>query len=276
MENNQLSAGKKTELVTLFFKMTIPYLPRVLLTRFAGWLSQPQRPAFFRQLTVSWFIKKFSIDMSEAEKELHEYNSVSELFTRNLKPGLRAIGDGLVHPVDGILVCGGKISGDQVLQAKNKYYKISDFLGDDAAVKLCQNGTLLTYYLGPQDYHHVHFPFDGEILSHQTLGKDLWPVNPWSLSKHHQVFIQNERIVLRCLFGDAVVFMIMVGAVVVGKMKINYNPNTKILKSQRIGTFEMGSTVILIYPESVNLNLSDIVDGKVKFGRSLVGRPLKG
>ncbi len=276
METNRPVPAKKTESVTLFFKLLIPYLPRVGLTRFAGWLSQPQRPEFFRKLTVPWFVQKFSIDMSEAEKGLDEYKSVAELFTRNLKPGLRPIGDGLIHPVDGRLVCGGKITGDQVLQAKDKYYKLSEFLGDTEATVLCQNGTLLTYYLSPQDYHHVHFPFDGEIASHQKLGSDLWPVNPWSLSKHANVFIQNERIVMRCRHGDAVVFMVMVGAVVVGKMKLSYTPRTKIFKGQRIGTFEMGSTVIMIYPEQMNLNLADIVDGKVNFGQSLISLPTKG
>lgn len=261
--------------MTLFFKMTIAYLPRVLLTRFAGWLAQPERPQFFRQKSLNWFVNSFSIDMSEAEKKLEDYNSVSELFIRRLKKESRPIEEGLVHPVDGRLVCGGVIQGDQVVQAKNKFYKLSEFLGDIKDAELCQNGILLTYYLSPQDYHHVHFPFEGKIISHRNLGKDLWPVNPWSLDHHSNVFIQNERIVLRCEMNGQILFMVMVGAVVVGKMHLDYIPNQTILKGQRIGHFEMGSTVIIIYPQVFNLNPNSLKDGKVKLGQSLISRHVK-
>lgn len=260
---------QKNDPITKFFKLAIGHLPRVQLSRLAGWMALPQRPHFFRKITVPWFVEKFNIDMSEAELPIEQYPSVSELFVRKLRPGLRPIGPGIVHPVDGTCVDSGVIETAQVFQAKGKTYDFNDFLVQPEALHQYKGGRIITYYLSPQDYHHVHFPVDCQVLKIQKQGYDLWPVNPWSLSKHSQVFVKNERVILTCQASWGIFELVMVGAVVVGQILIQVKVGQRYQKGDHVGYFQMGSTVVMVYPPQCKIDPVDKSEKKVKYGQTL-------
>ncbi len=272
MNQIKTSSTQKKDLITEFFKLTIGHLPRKKLTHIAGWLAHQKRPTFMAKYLVKWFQKKFDINLNEATKSLHEYQCVADLFTRDLKPHLRPISaQTFIHPVDGKLIDGGLIYQDQLFQAKNQYYSLSELIDNTSISQKLIGGRLLTYYLSPQDYHHIHAPTTTTVITTKKLGHDLWPVNQWSLLTHAKVFIHNERVVIQCQLHQKDLFIILVGAVVVGQILLHFSTESsaQIKKGQRIGTFNMGSTVILIYgPGLINENQS-IESGSVKFGEAL-------
>ena len=93
----------------------------------------------------------------------------------------------------------------------------------------------------------------------------LWPVNDWSLSTIDDLFSVNERVVtyLKTRFG--VIAVVMVGATNVGKMSVTYDsfvtnvpPRERETRTRnygnpvalnvgdRLGTFHMGSSVVVL------------------------------
>lgn len=275
---------KRKDWAAEFFKLTIRYLHRRNLTAAVGRLAHAQLPFGLGAKSVAWFAKRFDLEMSEAEKPLKEYKNVAELFRRKMKPGLRPIGNGLVHPVDGFLVDGGVILSDQLIQAKGKDYSLQELVGDKAWAADLIDGHLLTYYLSPKDYHHVHSPIDGKAIANRHFAGDLWPVNPWSLSTHPRIFTENERILVYCRVDSIPVLIILVGAVAVGKISLAFCSTTnsskegvvtfdspiEISKGEAIGSFEMGSTVLLLYGKGLVPRGAKLNEGLTRYGGSLI------
>lgn len=269
------------------------FLPKNSLSRFVGELANLEEPKPLVSAAKNWFAKKYQLNMQEAELPLAEYASISKLFTRKLKPGLRPIGLGLVNPCDARLTCAEHIESDQIIQAKGQSYKLSEFLRvnpDDILAKF-SGGLALTYYLCPTDYHRVHSPVDGELEMIEHVPGALWAVNDWSTQNIDRLFAVNERVIfwLRTALGP--VALVMVGATNVGKISVSVGPesfqstfttNAKgvseprqqafmpavtVKKGQEIGVFNMGSTVIMVYPAKC-LNVIPKL-GPVKMGATV-------
>ena len=84
----------------------------------------------------------------------------------SLRPESRSINPSestLVSPVDGKIVSLGKITNGLMIQAKNINYDLKALLEDEYLEELFQNGSYLTIYLAPFDYHRIHFPMKGVI-----------------------------------------------------------------------------------------------------------------
>jgi phosphatidylserine decarboxylase len=260
-------------------------LPKNVLSRVVGRVAEAQQP--LSAPLRDWFITRYKIDMNEAEHELDRYPTLAKLFTRKLKSGLRPIGGGVVHPCDANLTQVEAIEGDSLVQAKGITYKLSDFLHitPEEALKKFSGGMALTYYLCPTDYHRVHAPIDAEIESIEHLPGTLWPVSGWSVNRIANLFAVNERVVfwLRTPLGP--VALVMVGATNVGKITVTatqkivsntgadepqkqiFSPAVAVKKGAEVGVFNMGSTVIMIYPPKF-LNVLPHT-GPIKMGASL-------
>ena len=152
-----------------------------------------------------------------------------------------------------------------------------------------QGGQYLTYYLCPRDYHRVHSPVSGKILSCTHVPGKLWPVNPWSVENITQLFAINERTLTLIETDRGLVMVVMVGATNVGKMTMSfdreivtnashfrslntkeYHPTIDVEKGQELGIFNMGSTVIVLTTPSFFANQQpEIVKDHVKYGESL-------
>src|ERR1700730_18828593 len=88
------------------------------------------RTAWFKNLTIRWFLKLYRVDRGEAaESDPYRYGSFNEFFTRALKHGARPIASGhdaIACPVDGRISEAGTIDGDRLLQAKGRHYRLAE------------------------------------------------------------------------------------------------------------------------------------------------------
>jgi phosphatidylserine decarboxylase len=240
---------------------------------------------------VKWFARRFSIDIESASRPIEEYRSIGELFVRELREGLRPIDGPVVSPVDGTLRDSGAITGETLEQVKDRRYSIREFLKDETLAQKFSNGYFYNFYLSPQDYHHVHAPVSGRITSSIHIPGALWPVNDWSLRTVENLFAVNERVVTVIDSPHGEVAVVMIGATNVGKISVSYDTfitNRAFLKGgvakrtyqsapaieagEKLGTFHMGSSVVVLFPESFTLRerFCFTRNAKVTLGMSLL------
>lgn len=269
------------------FVLVFRLLPKNLLSRVTGRLVSLHLPEPLKRMSLSWFQKRFKINMAEADKYIYEYACIGDLFTRKLKPGLRPIGPEPVHPVDGRLTNVESVIEGQLHQVKGFSYSMVDLVRRPA--DLYTGATMLTYYLCPTDYHRVHSPVSGKIKSIHGIAGELWPVNDMSVSSVPRLFARNERVILDIETEKGTVLLIMVGATNVGQMSLscapefrsntgkhgafrkNYEQGLAIQAGQELGIFHMGSTVLVVWPQSFGAKIQELKKllGPVKLGQSL-------
>ncbi len=241
------------------------------------------------------------MNLSEARDDISQFSSLSKFFLRELKPGLRPIGKGVISPVDGALTAHGPITSGRFLQAKGTSYSVAELIADSDLAAEFEGGYFVTIYLAPGDYHHVHAPIAGKVTKAIHVEGALWPVNQWSVANVENLFAINERItvLLEEPKGEepkgeepkgkaAVVF---VGATNVGAIRLEhfdvtgnsqrmpwkrsavhgFTPETesKVEKGGRLGSFCLGSTVVLLFQAGV----FEPGDG-CEFGKITLGTPI--
>jgi phosphatidylserine decarboxylase len=267
------------------------YVPKNHLSRAVGRLVHARLPGPIARRLVHWFARTYQIDLDAAGKPAHEYPSIGHFFIRDLREGLRPIESDFVSPVDGVLRNYGLVEGGKLEQVKGKTYTVSRFLADDAnAPRYETGGAFFNLYLSPQDYHHVHSPVTGTIVRSVHIPGRLWPVNDWSLANVDELFSINERVVtyIQCDLG--LVAVVMIGATNVGKISVvydtfisnaaavnrtavrNYDSPIPIAAGDRLGTFHMGSSVVvLVEPGRVDVGKVRLHAGKkVQYGAAIL------
>ena len=275
-------------------KVAFQYImPQLYLTQLAGWFAQQKWDAV-THFVIKAFAKKYNVDMSEAKKEnFSDYESFNQFFIRELKDGARKINENptaLCLPADGRVSQIGHIDDERLLQAKGHFFSLSDLLaGDEELVDTFKNGEFATIYLSPRDYHRVHMPCDATLRKMIYVPGDLFSVNPFLAEHVPNLFARNERVI--CVFDTAFgpMAQILVGATITasmstvwagvinpprtGKVKVwTYQGDNaiKLTKGQEMGAFQLGSTVINLFPaNSVTLAEHLEVDVPVRMGEIL-------
>lgn len=249
--------------------MLLKFLPKNHLSFVAGTLARLKVPVLSKYF-VRWFIKRYRVDTSNIVKPVAEYDCLADFFVRELRPGSRPIGSGLVSPADGTLRGFGPVHNGTVEQIKGKSYKLRDLLGGEEMAGRFSGGTYFNLYLSPRDYHHVHSPVSGEISALTYIPGKLWPVNDWTVSRIQDLFAVNERMVIYIKSTAGLVAVVMVGATNVGKITLafdnlcanslkrvckigrpesvvkDFNTPIAIKAGERLGTFHLGSTVVVL------------------------------
>jgi len=262
-------------------------LPQHLLSKLMFRFARIEN-AWIKDTFTRWFINKNEVNLAEAEKDnISDYVHFNDFFTRALKPDARPISESpIISPVDGVLSQAGPIEKSQVLQAKGHHFSISQLLAGESVEKI-ENGYFATIYLAPKDYHRIHMPLNGKLVSMRYVPGNLFSVNHKTVQKVNGVFARNERLV--CLFDTVFgrVTFILVGAIFVGSMETSWQgqitpPYGKVVKffdykekefelskGDELGRFNMGSTVIMILPE--NAPALKLQSGQeLKMGQSLI------
>ncbi len=275
-------------------------VPKNLLSVSVGHLVGLPLPGAVGAKTVKMFADHYKINLDEAELPVAEYKTIADLFTRRLKPGTRPIGEGLIHPCDAVITERGFTHEGVCLQAKGRPYTLVDIIKDRKWARDLQGGAYLTYYLCPTDYHRVHSPLDGSVEQVTHIPGHLWPVNNWSTKNIADLFAVNERLVFRIKHRLGTMALIMVGATNVGKMTVAFDPTistnssseafrrmmptplrsplvtkTKTYKpahaigrGDELGVFNMGSTVVMLFPPGFVPNNVMLPHGPTKLGQS--------
>ncbi len=260
------------------------FVPKNFLSWCVGEIARVKLPQALALLVITAFAKKYRVRVEEAELPLNCYHSLAHFFSRRLKAGLRPVGSGVVSPVDGVCTVRGKIENGTLLQIKGINYTVQELLGEERSNY--EGGTYLTIYLSPPDYHRIHSPVAGNVVSYKYLPGALWPVNDWAVRNIRGVFARNERVAIELETANSKVTLVAVGALNVGSVSLSFATFVSNRPGRRVGfqtvlptpieveaggelaTFNLGSTVILLFPpNSVVLSLVEGI--RIKCGESI-------
>ncbi|WP_055325907.1 archaetidylserine decarboxylase [Ralstonia solanacearum] len=244
-------------------------LPKLLITRLLGFFAR-RRCGALTQWAIRRFIARYNVNLAEAvQTEPGAYATFNDFFTRALRPGARPLATArLVCPVDGAISQFGRIERDQIFQAKGKSFSSSALLaGNEELARQFDDGLFATLYLSPRDYHRIHMPCDGRLVSMRYVPGELYSVNPTTARAIDALFARNERVVCEFDSPHGPFALVLVGATIVGSIATAWhgvvNPprspsvrhwdyrdrNITLKQGEEMGRFLLGSTVVLLFPQ---------------------------
>jgi phosphatidylserine decarboxylase len=247
-------------------------LPKQAITALAGKLAHYQGGNLTTSV-ITWFVKRYQVNMTEAAiPDVASYKTFNEFFTRPLKTGARPIAQAdFICPVDGAISQFGAIEKDQIFQAKGHAYSTTALVGGDKTLAdKFENGHFACLYLSPKDYHRIHMPCDGTLVSMAYVPGALFSVNPTTAQGVPGLFARNERVVCEFTSTQRGSFiMVLVGATIVGSMATVWhdavngiinpprtgkiknwhfeNKNITLKQGDEMGRFLLGSTVVMLF-----------------------------
>ena len=223
-----------------------------------GWLADRAVPRALRRLVYGGYCRWTGADPREAELALDDYPSLGAFFVRRLKAGARALDPdprALLSPCDGTLQALGRIERGALLQAKGQSYSIDELLGAPPRASGLEGAWTATIYLSPRDYHRVHAPVAAHLEEVRWLPGERRSVAPRVLARVPRVLSTNERAVLVLRGEHGPLFLVMVGALNVGRIRVvgvetgrSPAPPLAFARGSELARFEMGSTVVLVVP----------------------------
>lgn len=218
-------------------------------------------------------------DLGEVRDPLSSYPSLGAFFVRELKSGARPIdgrAESLTSPCDGTLQAADAVERGSLLQAKGREYGLADLLGSAADARACEGGRAWTIYLSPRDYHRVHAPEACALAELRRIPGTRFSVAPGVLARRLVLPI-NDRAVFRLETERGVLFLVMVGATNVGRIRVVGEHGDELDPAQRrfrrgeeLARFEMGSTVVLVAPAGAVAPAPALAPGaRVRMGEPL-------
>jgi phosphatidylserine decarboxylase len=266
-------------------------VPRIALTRFVGWFSKIRQPWVCRGSIAVWRLFT-DLDLSEAVRP--RFESLHDCFTRELRPGARAVDADprvLVSPCDGIVGACGTVHRGSVLQAKGFPYRLADLFGNAESAQPFEGGSYITLRLTSGMYHRFHAPLDARVEHVSYLAGDTWNVNPIALRRVERLFCRNERAVIRLrMASGATLAMVPVAAILVASIRLHFldvllhlrwpGPHempcdAAVVKGQELGWFEHGSTIIVFAPRGFALAPGIETGGSIRMGQALMRLPMR-
>lgn len=265
-------------------------LPTLALTGLAHRVAQSANPRLSQWL-IRQAIDAFDINLDEAlHSEPEAYSSFNAFFTRALKPGARPLASqpNLISPVDGRISQFGDVREGQIIQAKGLSYSVEELLVDAAQAAKYANGSFITLYLAPSDYHRIHMPVQAQIASMRYQPGRLLAVNPPTVRTAKRVFSRNERLICHLLgqgeHSPSHLALVMVGALFVSGLETvltgpispphggpsqQFEPRRVLDRGAELGRFNYGSTVILLLPPGWEFQQALKPGDAVRMGQAL-------
>ena len=254
------------------FKVWLQYiLPHRALSRVVYWAT---RWTFspWKNFLISTIVQRYHVNMSEAaQPDPLAYPHFNAFFTRKLRPDARkadASLAALLSPADGRISQAGPIADGRIFQAKGQDYTVAELLGDETAASPYARGQFVTVYLSPRDYHRVHMPLRGELRETVHIPGRIFSVAPFAVESIPRLFARNERLVCHFEGEHGPFVVVMVGAILVSSVATVWDglvippyassirrksfagQNISLERFAEMARFNMGSTVILLLPES--------------------------
>lgn len=244
-------------------------LPKHALSRLIAKAAE-SKTVWLKNALIERAIASFDINIDEAESsDINDYDNFNSFFTRALKEGARPVDSGedvVISPADGAVSQAGAINHHKIIQAKGSDYSASRLLGNSQQAKRYENGSFATIYLSPRDYHRVHIPAAGRLLSTRYIPGDLFSVNDQTAQALPNLFARNERLVCEFESENGNFVVVFVGAMLVAGIETVWGgfetPGRGAIretdfsdreisyeKGDEIGRFKFGSTVILLFQE---------------------------
>jgi phosphatidylserine decarboxylase len=261
-------------------------------TKIAYLLSSSTNTAIKNYL-MNWFLRNYEVNFEDLDKkDIKDYKSFNDFFTRPLKKDARVIDQGktaIVSSVDGTIGEYGNINAGTLVQAKNITYALAALLGSKEKAAYYNNGKFITIYLAPTDYHRIHMPFDGKLINMTYIPGRLFSVQPSVINTTEAVFSRNERAVCHFDGKYGKFSVVLVGAQLVSGLetvwhgKIARQKNIKtwdysdinLKKGEELGRFNFGSTVILCFDNKTNFNSNLKPEITIKLGTNIASYTVK-
>ena len=262
-------------------------IPRRIATRFVGRISKIRNPLVSRPAIAMWRLFGGDFELHEARRQ--KFASMHELFTRELRPGLRPqVSDANVvtSPCDAIVGEFGTVENGRAYQAKGFPYSLGDLLGDTSAMQHFEGGVYVTLRLKSNMYHRFHAPCDGTIEGVNYISGDTWNVNPIALKRIENLYCRNERAVIRIrnAYDNARIALVPVAAILVASIRLKFlrepfslkyrGPNQMdcheaVAKGDELGWFEHGSTIIAFAPPGYRISDALVSGQRIRLGSAL-------
>lgn len=295
-KSEQEQGSKPIRLADRMLVWLLLIVPHQLLSRWVfhitHWTWAP-----WKNSLISGFMKLYKIDLNEAEnRDAKAFVSFNDFFTRRLIPSARPLASGdrvLVCPADGAVSQFGTIEQGQLIQAKGRAFSLLELVGGDTTLaERFDRGEFCTIYLSPRDYHRVHMPIQGRLRTMIHVPGRLFSVQDATAKLVDRLYARNERGVF--IFDTEIgpVALIMVGAIFVSSINTSWsgvlNPHGQrgkrseqaypaegessvvLGRGEELGSFNMGSTVIMLFAENA-LEWSKAIKpgGKTRFGEEI-------
>ncbi len=252
-------------------KVLLQYLlPHRALSRVVYWATRWHwKP--WKNFLIDQIVRRYKVDMGQAEQpDPHAYAHFNAFFTRSLREEARPVDpdpDSVVSPADGRISQLGRIEQGRIFQAKGQDFSTAELLADEDAAAPYRNGSFVTIYLAPRDYHRVHMPLAGTLVGTTHVPGRIFSVAPFAVEAIPRLFARNERLVCHFEGEHGPFVVVMVGAILVSSVStvwggLTIPPYANVIgrrdhTGQRIvldrgtemGRFNMGSTVIVLLPD---------------------------
>ena len=267
-------------------------VPRQALTIAMGRFSRI-RSRWLTRLSIAIWRQFTELDLSDARRL--QFDSLHDCFTRELKPGARAVDADpqvLASPCDAFVGACGAVQAGSVLQAKGFPYRIEDLFGQAAWSAPFEGGSYVTLRLTSAMYHRFHAPHDARIEHVSYLAGDTWNVNPIALKRVQRLFCRNERAMIRLRLADAQgaypLALVPVAAILVASIRLHAldvllhlrwpGPtqmpcDVSVRKGQELGWFEHGSTILVFAPPGFTLAPGIATGQRIRMGQALMRLP---
>lgn len=256
---------------------------RVAMSRALGNLADLRVPRGLRSAVFRAWAATTGSDLSAVLLPIEAHCSLGAFFVRRLSAGERRFPDdpGLIAaPVDGVLQALDAVADGQILQAKGRSYAVRDMLAGMGSEIDLEGGLAITLYLAPRDYHRIHAPTDADLVGVKWIDGTRYSVRPRVLAGRPGVLAGNERAVLHLETRFGPLFLVLVGALNVGRIRIvgvpyqgSLSNALRFRQGDEFARFEMGSTVVALLPKSVDPIPTLSVGLPIRMGNSLARAP---
>ena len=254
-------------------------LPTRLISYLFGKLVRIKWPWPLNLISVRIYMLLTGSSLHEASKD--KYSSIAEFFVRDFKPETRQLGSGFVSPCDARLRTIHEVSSGIYFRVKNFDYDLASFFIDESVADLFEGGLCINTYLSPSDFHHVYAPFTGQVSELLYVPGRLLPVNNFAMNSVNNLFSVNERCMLIFKSEFGMFCVAMIAAFNVGGIELHLGEEKsfisefseveehsgyrrikideqKIEKGNKIGSFHLGSAVLVFVDSELRTNMQEI------------------
>jgi phosphatidylserine decarboxylase len=224
------------------------------------------------------------LNETEADRPLAAYRSLNALFTRGIKPQHRPISPTsaqFLAPCDGTVQDLGRITEGKLLTVKGVTYSLASLLpGID--VGSLEGGHYAILFLSPIDCHRVFSPQDALLEKAIHVPGHRLLVHPPFQRPEFPVYTLNERMILQLATAQGPCLVVMVAGWGVGNITLPlapefrprartadthvWSPPARLLRGDWLGTFELGSTVVLLTPPAAQVRTMVGLNEVVQYG----------
>lgn len=230
---------------------------------------------------IPHFIKKYSLNVDDFEKNMGEYKNFNDFFARKLKKNKRTIArdrQAIASPADGSALVVQNIGKHTQFPIKGVNFNIEELLKNAKLAAEFEGGTAFIIRLAPWDYHRLHFPIEGVPGRHTVIHGLYESVHPFVYSLGIQPLTVNERhLIVHQTATVGKVALIPVGALFVGGITETYKPGNFCAKGDEMAYFSFGgSTIVVLFKkdaiqptEEMVVNSAQGKETPVKMGQEL-------